>query len=553
MHARAFGTAAKMGGMRTILISLLFTSCVLANESVKVDVCVYGGTSSGVIAAAAVVRAGKTVILIEPGRHLGGLSSGGLGQTDIGNKMVIGGMSREFYRRIGKEQGQPEAWTFTPSTAEKVFEDFVAQDKVRVVKEHRVIEVIKNGPHIAKIVCEHAPVDDYNAPVEKGTGETITIEAKQFIDCSYEGDLMARAKVSYTFGREANSQYGETLNGICCKTPKHQFTVKVNPFVTPGDPSSGLLPLVKEMDAGTPGGADGRVQAYNFRICLTNDPADRLPITAPPGYDLKQFELLARYIEAMKATNKPLTEQTFIDWHFMGPDKKKTDINNNGAVSTDFIGMSWEYPDADYATRGKIWHATRDYVQGFFYFLATDPRAPARVHDVFTRWSLCKSEFKDTGGWPHQMYVREARRMVGDYVVTQAVCEHKETADDSVGMAAYNMDSHNCNRVVKDGYATNEGDVQVAPSGPYPISLRAIVPKVAEADNLIVPVCLSATHISYGSIRMEPVFMVLGQSSALLACQAIDEGKSVQKVDVKRLQKTLNDAGQVLQYVPPKK
>jgi hypothetical protein len=539
--------------MRLLLILSLLTTCAFADEAVKVDVCVYGGTCSGVIAAAAVARAGKSVILIEPGRHLGGLSSGGLGQTDIGNKMVIGGMSREFYQRIGKEQGIPEGWTFSPSTAEKVFEDFIAESKVRVLREHRIIEATKQGAHVQSITCEHAPTDDYNAPTEKGTGERTTIEAREFIDASYEGDLMAKAKISYTVGREASSKYGESLNGVRAKTPKHQFKVRVDPFNKPGDPASGLIPLIKEMDPGQPGSGDGRVQAYNFRICLTADPADRIAFTAPPNYDPKQYELRARYIAALKEANTKITDETFMDWHYMGPDKKKTDINNNGPVSTDFIGMSWTYPDADYAERGKIWRQHRDYVQGFFYFLATDPRSPQVTRDKLAKWALCKSEFKDTGGWPSQMYVREARRMVSDYVVTQAICEHKETATDSIGMAAYNMDSHNCNRVVKDGAAINEGDVQVAPTGPYPISMRAIVPKQSEADNVIVPVCLSATHISYGSIRMEPVFMVLGQSSAVLACQAIDEAKPVQQADVKRLQETLTQAGQVLQYTPPPK
>jgi hypothetical protein len=542
-----------LAAMRLLLLLSLLTTCVFADQTVKVDVCVYGGTCSGVIAAAAVARAGKSVILIEPGRHLGGLSSGGLGQTDIGNKVVIGGMSREFYKRIGKEQGIAEGWTFDPSTAEKVFEDFIAESKVRVLREHRITEATKNGSHITSIICEHAPNDDYNAPVEKGSGEKVTIDAKEYIDASYEGDLMAKAKISYTIGREASSKYGESLNGVRAKTPKHQFAVRVDPFQKPGDPSSGLIPLIKEMDPGQPGAGDGRVQAYNFRICLTADPADRVAFTAPPGYDAKQYELLARYIAALKAADKKINDETFMDWHYMGPDKKKTDINNNGPVSTDFIGMSWSYPDADYAERGKIWHQHRDYVQGLFYFLATDPRSPEVTRQKLTKWALCKSEFKDTGGWPSQMYVREARRMVSDYVVTQAICEHKETAQDSISMAAYNMDSHNCNRVVKDGAAINEGDVQVAPTGPYPISMRAIVPKQSEADNVIVPVCLSATHISYGSIRMEPVFMVLGQSSAVLACQAIDEGKPVQQADVKRLQQALTEAGQVLQYTAPAK
>ena len=524
-----------------------------AEETIKVDVCVYGGTSSGVIAAAAVAKAGKTVILIEQGRHLGGLSSGGLGETDIGNKMVIGGMSRDFYKRVGKIYGKDEAWKFAPSVADKVFHDIIDENHVRVLLDHRIVSAAKRGSHLTSIIVEHAPADDYNAQVAQGTGEKVMIEAKEFIDAGYEGDLMARAKVSYGIGREGVSQYGESLNGIRAETPKHQFPkdIKVDPYVKPGDPGSGLLALVKEVDGGKPGDGDKRVQAYNFRVCVGSDKANQMAFTPPPGYDAGTYELLVRYIAAMNAAGKPMTQGTFFKWDIMPGNK--TDINNNGAISTDFIGQSWEYPEADYVTRGKIWHAHRDYVQGFFYFMATDPRSPEKVREFLSHWGICKDEFKDTGGWPHQMYVREARRMVSDYVVTQKICRHEETADDSVGMAAYNMDSHNCNRIVKDGSAINEGDVQVAPSGPYPIAFRAIVPKVAECDNLIVPVCLSATHIAYGSIRMEPVFMVLGQSSALAACQAIEENKPIQQIDVKRLQKTLLDAGQVLTYTPVKK
>jgi ribulose 1,5-bisphosphate synthetase/thiazole synthase len=526
------------------------TTCA---ESIKVDVCVYGGTSSGVIAAAAVAKAGKSVILIEQGRHLGGLSSGGLGETDIGNKMVIGGMSRDFYRRVGQAYGQPEAWKFAPSTAEKVFGEIIAENHIRVLLEHRIVDASKHGNHLDRIVVEHAPVDDYNAQTSASAGEKVTIEAREFIDAGYEGDLMARAKVSYTVGREATSAYGESLNGIRGETPKHQFPkdLKVDPYITPGDPSSGLLPLVKEADGGKPGDGDKRVQAYNFRVCVGSDTANQTPFMPPPHYDAAKYELLTRYITAMSAAKKPMTQVTFFKWDIMPG--KKTDINNNGAISTDFIGESWDYPEADYAMRGKIWHANRDYVQGFFYYMATDPRSPESVRDFMSHWGMCKDEFKDTGGWPHQMYVREARRMVSDYVVTQKICKHEETADDSVGMAAYNMDSHNCNRIIRDGSAINEGDVQVSPSGPYPIAYRAIVPKATECDNLIVPVCLSATHIAYGSIRMEPVFMVLGQSSALAACQAIDDGKPVQQIDVKKLQATLLASGQVLAYTPPVK
>jgi hypothetical protein len=527
------------------LAAFLFAGSLHAQQVIHADVCIYGGTSSGVIAAIAAHQSGKSVILIEPGRHLGGMSSGGLGETDIGNKLVIGGLSREFYRRVGHEYGKPEAWEFAPSIAEKVFEQFIAENHIDVRREYRIVSADRQGKHLKRIVIEHAPADEYNARADHGDGHLLTVEAKEFIDASYEGDLLAAAKVSCTVGRESTGQYGESLNGIRDVTPKHQFIVKVDPFVIPGDASSGLLPLMKEMTIGQPGDADYRVQAYNFRICLTSVDSDRLPFTPPPGYDPKQFELLARYIQALQAAGKSLNQQSFLDWHVLPG--KKTDINNNGAISTDFIGMSWEYPNAGYADRRHIWHATRDYVQGLFYFLATDPRSPPKMREMLAKWSPCKDEFTDTGGWPNQMYIREGRRMVGDYVVTQAVCLHKETATDSIGMAAYNMDSHNCTRYVKDGAAINEGDVQVAPSGPYPISLRAIVPKISEADNLIVPVCLSASHIAYGSIRMEPVFMVLGQSSGAIACQAIDENAAVQKVDIAKLQEKLRAAGQVLE------
>ncbi|HZZ43155.1 MAG TPA: FAD-dependent oxidoreductase [Tepidisphaeraceae bacterium] len=535
------------GNKLTIFLSLLGASWAQAAAPIDVDVCVYGGTSAGVIAAEAVAKAGKSVVLVEPGRHLGGLTSGGLGKTDIGNKMVIGGMSREFYELVGKAYGTEEAWLFEPHVAEKVFSDLVVKYKIQVILDHRITGVAKEGAHLQSITLEHAPADAYNAPVEKGTGEEITIRAKEFIDAGYEGDLMARANVSYRVGREGVAEYHESLDGVRAKTPKHQFLVAVDPFIKPGDPASGLLPLMKETDGGRPGAADRRVQAYTFRVCLTDVQADRSLVTAPPGYDAGTYELLARYLAALEK------EKVSYDWKkallkFDLMPNRKTDINNNGAVSTDYIGMSWEYPDADYGLRGKIWHAHRDYVQGLFYFLMNDPRVPAAIRGDLDQWGLAKDEFQDTGGWPHQLYVREARRMVGDYVITQEVCEHKKTAEDSIGMAAYNMDSHNCDRIVKDGAAINEGDVEVAPRGPYPIAYRAITPKGAEADNLLVPVCLSATHIAYGSIRMEPVFMVLGQSSGLAACQAIDEQKAVQGIDVKKLQGTLREAGQVLYY-----
>jgi ribulose 1,5-bisphosphate synthetase/thiazole synthase len=535
----------RLPGICLALASLFIAGAARAAENVKVDVCVYGGTSAGVIAAAAVAKEGKSVILVEQSRHLGGLSSGGLGKTDFGNKAVIGGMSRQFYKRLGQHYGKDEVWTFEPSAAEKLFNDICAENHVRVLLDHRLASVEKQGTRITRIVLDHAPADAYNAPGPVTEPAAVTVQAAVFIDCGYEGDLMAKAGVKYAVGRESVAQYGESLNGIRAVTPQHQFKVKVDPYNKPGDPSSGLIPLIQSGDGGKPGDGDHRVQAYNFRICVTNVQADQASFTPPPNYDPKTYELLARLVEAMP--EKTIRLGAFLNVDIMS-DGHKTDINNNGPVSTDYIGMSYDYPDADYATRAKIWHDHRDYAQGFFYFLSTSDRLPEKLRAELNKWGIAKDEFRDTGGWPHQMYVREARRMIGRHVVTQADCEHKVVADDSVGMGAYNMDSHNCQRFVKDGAAINEGDVQVGPKGPYPVGYQSITPREDECDNLIVPVCLSATHIAYGSIRMEPVFMALGESSAYAACMAVDAKAPVQQIDYARLRERLLKAGQVLEF-----
>jgi hypothetical protein len=519
----------------------------------SVDVCVYGGTSAGVIAAVAVKKEGKSVLLVEPGRHLGGMTSGGLGFTAFGNKAVIGGLSLEFYRRVGKEYGKNDAWwTFEPHVAEKVFRDLVAEHQVEVVFEHRLRAAARDGARVSRVTFEHAPPQDTGAPSPAALPDSapMVVEAKVFLDCTYEGDLLAAAGVSYTVGRESSAQYGEPLNGIRVNTPKHQFLAPVDPYLTPGDPSSGLLPLMQPGDGGKPGEGDRRVQTYNFRLCLTQKPENRVAITAPKDYDPKRYELLARHVESLVKIGKlPRLNTHLLKFDMVTPEK--TDINNQGAVSTDFIGMNYNYPDGDYATRGRIWNDHLNYTQGLLYFLATSDRVPEHIRKETSSWGLCKDEFADTDHWPHQMYVREARRMVGPYVITQADCEHKKVADDSVGMGAYNMDSHNCQRVVQNGVARNEGDVQVSPSGPYPVSYRALTPKKAECENLLVPVCFSSSHIAYGSARMEPVFMVLAQSAALAACEVVEKGGAVQGVPYSALREKLLAAGQVLEFKAP--
>ena len=537
-----------------LLLPVLSSSLAGAQEPVY-DLVIYGGTSGGVVAGVQARRMGKTAVLVEPGRHLGGLTTGGLGATDIGNKGAIGGISREFYQRIkqhyadpanwkyeqpqqyrsgrGSELAKEDAmWTFEPHVAERLMEQLCTESGLVVVKGERL---------------------DLAAGVEKKDGRIMrikmesgkTFRGRMFIDATYEGDLLAKAGVAYTVGREANSQYGETLNGVQVKNATHhQFVKPVDPFVVPGDKSSGLLPRVEAGPPGTDGEGDKRVQAYNYRLCATDRPENRRPWPKPEGYDERQYEILLRNFEAGDLR---------IPWNPVLMPNRKTDANNNFAFSTDNIGMNYDYPDGDYATRERTIREHIQYQQGLMWTLANHPRVPARIREHFQTWGLAKDEFQDTDNWPHQLYVREARRMVGQYVMTQHNCQGREVAEDSVGLAAYTMDSHNVQRYVDErGHVRNEGDVQVGGFAPYPISYGSIVPQKDQCRNLLVPVCLSATHISYGSIRMEPVFMALGQSAATAAALAIDGATDVQAVDYARLRERLLADKQVLAWTGPR-
>ncbi len=493
------------------------------NETkIEVDICVYGGNAAGVAAAIQATRDGKSVVVIEPGGHLGGLTAGGLSCTDFGNKAAIGGISRDLYKAFGTHYGVAEEWDFEPSVAEATLKAWVAENSITVYFRNFLDTVALDGRRIAEITTE--------------TG--LTVRAKVFIDCSYEGDLMARAGVSYHVGREDNSKYGETLNGVQ-RRGSHQFQHPVDPYVVPGDPSSGLLPGIDPTGPLPNGTGDHRVQAYNFRMCLTQDKGNQIPWTKPEGYDPKPYELLARLLQI---------DSSEVYGKFDKLRGGKVDKNNHGAVSTDFIGQNWAYPEADYATRESLFQQHVQWHRGLFWFLSTDERVPAEAREFMASWGLAKDEFPETGGWPHQLYVRESRRMVSDYISTEADCVHDRQPDDSVGLAAYNMDSHNCRRFVQDGIVHNEGDVQVAPSGPYSISYRSIVPRAGECENLFVPVCMAASHIAYGSIRMEPVFMILGQSSSIAATLAIEASVALQGVSYSKLKPRLEAAGQVLHW-----
>ncbi|HEY6169353.1 MAG TPA: FAD-dependent oxidoreductase, partial [Verrucomicrobiae bacterium] len=431
--------------------------------------------------------------------------------------------------------GRPTKWTFEPHVAMAIYRKWLADAGVPVYFGQRLASVKKDGARLTEFTTDSGRV----------------FRAKVFIDASYEGDLMAKAGVSYHVGREANATYGETLNGVREKTPKHQFLVDVDPYVKPGNSASGLLPFIQPGDGGKPGEGDKCVQTYNYRLCMTRTKANQIPWEAikPPGYNEKKFELLARLLEAHEKAGKPLRVGALMNPVMMPNDK--TDTNNNGPFSTDFIGMNYDYPDGDYVTRARIEQEHVNYIKGFLYFLATSPRVPQYLHDEINDWGLAADEFLDNAYFPPQMYVREARRMISDYVMTEADCRWQRKADDPVGLGAYGMDSHNCQRLVQDGFVRNEGDVQVGVSGPYPVSYRSIVPKQAECDNLLVPVCLAATHIGYGSIRMEPVFMAMGQSAATAAALALDARVPVQKVDYPKLRARLLADGQVLEWTGP--
>jgi hypothetical protein len=494
----------------------------LANppRTIQVDVCVYGGTPAGVAAAVQARRMGKTAVLAVFGRHVGGLTSAGLTAVDFGKAESIGGMADEFLKTVGRRPGAKpspkDRWSpFRPSQAEKTFRAMLAQAGSEVLYEHRLKDVKKEGAHITSISFENGNV----------------IEAKEFIDATYEGDLLAKAGASYHVGRASNDAYGETVDGFFI-AKSHQFRFDVDPYRMPGKPDSGLLPGISADAPASPGAGDKKIQAYNFRMwAVKADAGDPWP--KPANYDADTYALLLRY----------LTVKPDFKWDFQyafGPLKLNVgDCNSAGPFSTDFVGGNYAWPEADYQTREKIFQAHVTYQQGLMWFLAHDERLPERIRDKVNQFALPKDEFAETGGWPHELYVREARRLISDYVMTEKNCLGKEVAEDSVGLASYTMDSHNVQRVIVDGVVRAEGNVESKIPGPYPVSYRAMVPKAKECDNLLVPVCVSSTHIAYGSIRMEPVFMILGQSAATAASLAIDAGAPVQNVQYEKLKERL--------------
>jgi FAD dependent oxidoreductase len=541
-----------------LLCALLSAAGVRAQSNNPYDLVIYGGTAAAVTAAVQAHRMGRSAVIVSPDKHLGGLSSGGLGFTDTGDKAVIGGLAREFYHRVWRHYDQPSAWRwerreqygnkgqgtpamdgenrtmwiFEPHVAEQIFEDLIREHRIPVHRNEwldRKSGVKKDGARIVSI--------------KTLSGKTYA--GRMFIDATYEGDLMAAAGVAYHVGREAIGAYGEKWAGVQTGVLHHRHhfgavNEKISPYRIPGDPKSGVLPRISTAPPGEYGAGDDKVQAYCFRMCLSDFPDNRVPFPRPAGYDPKQYELLLRIFQAG-------WRETF--QKFDRIPNRKTDTNNHGPFSTDDIGMNYEYPNASYERRRAIIREHEQYQKGWLYFIASDPRVPRDVQEAFRKWGLARDEFKDNGHWPHQIYVREARRMIGAYVMTEHELLKTRPTPDSVGMGSYGIDSHNIQRyITPEGYVQNEGDIGVSTNGPYQIAYGSLTPRRGQADNLLVPVCVSSSHIAFGSIRMEPVFMILGQSAATAAVLAMDGRLAVQDVPYAKLREQLLTDKQILEY-----
>ena len=547
----------KVGFLKLILTAFyLLNQNWLSADIFESDIVIYGGTSSAVVSAVQAKRMGKSVVIVSPSRRLGGLSSNGLGWSDTGKKEVIGGIAREFYHRVWRHYQSPDAWrwqkledygnrgqgspaidgdrrtmwVFEPKVAEQIFESWITENEIKVFRDEWLDR--QNG-------------------VEMKSGKIVSMtsmsgnryEAKVFIDCTYEGDLMAAAGISYTVGREGNDRYGETLNGVqIAAAQKNQFVNRIDPFKVPGDPASGLLQGISRWKPEIDGTGDDKIQAYNFRLCLTQVEENRVPFAQPSSYDPSKYELLLRTLN--RGSRHVFSQFDIIP-------NAKTDTNNYGSFSTDNIGMNYRYPEGTYKERAEIISEHENYLKGYFYFLCNDPRVPQEIRDEMNQWGLARDEFEDNGHWPEQINIREARRMIGKFIMTEHEVTGRKKTLRVVGMGSYAMDSHNVQRyVAKDengkSYVLNEGDFQVEVKKPCKIPYDSLLPQKKECENLLVTICLSASHVAFGSVRREPVFMILGQSAATAAALAIDGDIPLQDLPYDQLCKRLLADGQVL-------
>lgn len=517
---------------------------------IEADLCIYGGTSAGVIAAVQGAKMGKKTVLVEAGRHLGGMSVEGLGGTDIDNHKefqnspAVGGLALEFYRRINEHHGRAEAfeamlaahgkdtklWRFEPHVAEAVWDAWVKEAGITVLRGHRLKEkqgVTKDGTRITALHFENGA----------------EVRAKAFIDATYEGDLLAFAGVSFAVGREGNAKYVETKNGIRTDTTHGQFDKRVDPYRVPGDARSGLLFGVQDGAPGVQGDADDSIQGFSFRLCLTKNPANRITIEKPAGYDPTHYELHRRYLAAGGVISAPSA----------GLPDGKTDPGSWHHLAGNLTGWNHRYPIASHAEREAMLRTSREHIQGVYWFMAHDEAVPAKQREAWAAWGLCKDEFTDNGGWPRVFYVRNGRRMVSDFVLTEAHLRKTkpQPVNDSVGLIWWPPDLHHARRIVKKGQVWNEGAVfNESPEPdwiPCGIPYRCLVPKAAECTNLLSPTCPSSSYVAYGAYRIEFTFMVAAQSAATAAVLALDAGSPVQKVDFKKLRERLLADKQVLE------
>ena len=498
----------------------------------KFDLVVYGGTAGGIITAIAAAREGLKVAVLEASNHVGGMVTGGLSRTDHGRKETIGGYALEFYQRAGRHYGKEIEWYPEPHVAESVLLEMIREAKVEIFYRHRLKE--QNG-----VTMTEQNITSIRA--ENGD----TFQGQIFVDASYEGDLMKQAGVSYTWGRESTSQYNESLAGVRPEDRNHQFNFPISAY----DEGGNLLPEIRMEPRGEIGSGDKKVQAYNFRLIVTRDPANRRSFPRLPDYDARKFELLAGFFKGfVKAEGRaPVLGDIFLARPITN---NKTDFNNGAPFSTDYIGKSWDYPEASYKRRTEIWEDHMNYTKGLFYFLANDPRVPEQLQNEINQWGLARDEFTDNDNWPYQLYIREARRMVGDFVMTQKDIQTELTKPDVIGMGSYNSDSHNVQRyVTEDGKVQNEGNMEVEVS-PYQIPYRILLPKKSQATNLLVNVCFSASHVTYSTLRMEPVYMILGQATGVAAKMAIEKGMAVQDIDTRALTRKLRSQGVVMEWKP---
>ena len=556
--------------MSVCAAACLLAGCLNSGETpgAAFDIVIYGSSPAAIAAAVQAKRMGRRAVVVSPETRIGGLTTGGLGQTDIGNKAAFGGIALEFYKAVAAYYAEPSHWT--RQRPESYFPDgqcagSKGKESMWTFEPSAALAILEGWERREGLDIRRGQGLDREQGVEKKNGRIVSIRTlsgrvycgKVFIDATYEGDLMAAAGVSYMVGREANAVYGETLNGNQPGQARyHQLNPGTDPYVVKGDPKSGLLPCIEPYDPNLKvGDGDRRVQAYCFRMCLTDDPENRIPFKKPEGYDERDYELLFRHL-----ARAPLGGSG-MPWINSKMPNRKTDTNNRTGFATDFIGQNWSWPEASYAEREKILAAHLKYQKGLMWTLANHPRVPEKIRNEVSRWGTCKDEFKDGlgDGWQRQLYVREARRMIGSYVMTEHNCWGDAKAPMPVAMGAYQMDSHHVRRYVgADGFAHNEGDVEVKVDrntgkrfSPYPIGYGAVVPKRGECTNLIVPVCLSASHIAFGSIRMEPVFFALGQVAGTAASLAVAHGVEVQDVPYGELASRLVADGQVIALQAP--